>query len=269
MDEQETANVNKRECARCRKDLSASGKLAVRFYCRLARVKVTVQEALQELFGKFRGSCQIPPTEKGVEETRCLCQTCASKLSTLYNSWTAFIPSPDDSESYLGQKLKPLHDPIPAPVRIPIRIRSFASTTTQTPPLPPPPETPLMRRIVKARKSKRGSQVLNNVFARFLAAEMKEFVKHTSLCNLIQTLTDIPDWSDLKSELEQYAPSVLAMLNAMGGIRGIDSPLVPSLGTALCIIANTRSKRCNKLQKSIGFVLRQNHTKKMVGHTSH
>ena len=131
-------------------------------------------------------------------------------------------------------------------------------------PYPKTSKPPTLRRqIIKARNTKSGKTVVDNLFCQILASEMHAFVSKSSLREQISTTDKAPDWNEILVELNTSAPTVLRAINAIAGVSDT-STLLPPIGTALCILANQQSKHCNKLQKFIGLVLKQSHTNQKV-----
>ena len=83
---------------------------------------------------------------------------------------------------------------------------------------------------------------------------MKEFVLNTLLSTPVTSVDDVPSVAAVQAELEHYAPNVLASVKGMCGISR-NKDLSPQAFGAICLIANARSKFCNKFQKFVAFLL--------------
>ena len=91
------------ECARC--GVNVDGTRYVRFTSLLKKSESTVLDALQEIFGKFKGTLPFTPAKIPFHENRVMCRHCAMKLRTLHKLWVDFVP-PEDATCYLNEKLK-------------------------------------------------------------------------------------------------------------------------------------------------------------------
>ncbi|CAG7717092.1 unnamed protein product [Allacma fusca] len=233
-------------CSRC--DVPTSKKLS--FSAKCPNTEVTVFEACNILLDHN----PVTPLKLKQEEQRLICLKCAGKLGRLYNTYYSFVYGCAPN-SYVSQKFKGRNKHLETPPCSPDE--NGRSVETLTPPKKPPRtriRTPMAKRIRKEVKTTKGSVVIRNCVSQICRDEITKFIRSSCLKSSVTSLNDIPCPEVVETELKKFAPTVLC---AIRGICGVNNAGKLPLGgfAAVCILANQRNQRCNKLQKFMSFLL--------------